>query len=89
MVIYYSPGILLEVAFIDPLVLYGKISELVKVHHDKIVRGEGEDWHKFYCHALVTVEFLYHEKFKMHCVPGLPTGLVLPVYEPKSSLNRE
>ena len=51
--------------------LLDKISELVKEHHDKLVRGEGEDWQKFYCHALVTVEFLHHEKFNKHYVSGL------------------
>ena len=69
--VFYYPGIFSEVIFTDPQVLLDKISELVKVHHDKLVRGEGEDWQKFYCHALLTVEFLRHEKFNKHYVPGL------------------
>ena len=69
--VFYYPGMLSEVIFTDPQVLLEKISELVKVHHDKLVRGEGEDWQKFYCHALVTVEFFHHEKFNKHYVPGL------------------
>ena len=64
--IFYYPDILPEVVFTDPQVLLNKISELVKVDHDKLTRHSGEDWQKFFCHALVTVEFLQQEVFKKH-----------------------
>ena len=69
--IFYYPDILPEVVFTDPQVLLDKISELVKVHHDKCVRYTGEDWQKFFCHALVTVEFLQQEIFEKHYMLGL------------------
>ena len=69
--IFYYPDILPEVVFTDPQVLLDKISELVKVHHDKLTRYSGEDWQKFFCHALVTVEFLQQEVFEKHYISGL------------------
>ena len=77
--IFYYPDILSEVVFTNPQVLLDKISELVKVHHDKLKKYSGEDWQKFFCHALVTVEFLKQDVFEKHYVPGLfePEHLVL------------
>ena len=69
--IFYYPEILPEVVFTDPQVLLDKISELVKVHHDKLKKYSGEEWQKFFCHALVTVEFLKQDVFEKHYVPGL------------------
>ena len=69
--IFYYPDILPEVVFTDPQVLLDKISELVKVHHDKLIRFSGEDWQKFFCHALVTVKFLQQEVFEKHYISGL------------------
>ena len=69
--VFYYPEILPEVVFTNPQVLLDKISELVKVHHDKLMRFSGEDWQKFFCHALVTVEFLQQKVFKKHYVSGL------------------
>ena len=69
--VFYYPGILSEVIFTDPQVLLDKISELVKVHHDKSKTCKGDDWRKFYSHALVTVKFLDHEEFSGHYAPGL------------------
>ena len=69
--VFYYPDILPEVVFTNPQVLLDKISELVKVHHDKLMRCSGEDWQKFFCHALVTIEFLHHEKFKKHYIHDL------------------
>ena len=69
--VFYYPEILPEVVFTNPQVLLDKISELVKVHHDKLMRCSGEDWQKFFCHALVTVEFLQQNVFKKHYVSGL------------------
>ena len=77
--IFYYPNILSEVVFTNPQVLLDKISELVKVHHDKLKKYSGEDWQEFFCHALVTVEFLKQDVFEKHYVPGLfePEHLVL------------
>ena len=77
--IFYYPDILPEVVFTNPQVLLDKISELVKVHHDKLKKYSGEEWQKFFCHALVTVEFLKQDVFEKHYVPGLfePEHLVL------------
>ena len=69
--VFYYPEILPEVVFTNPQVLLDKISELVKVHHDKLMRCSGEDWQKFFCHALVTVEFLQQKVFNKHYVSGL------------------
>ena len=69
--VFYYPDILPEVVFTNPQVLLDKISELVKVHHDKLMTCSGEDWQKFFCHALVTVKFLKQDKFKKHYVSGL------------------
>ena len=70
--VFYYPEILPEVVFTDPQVLLDKISELVKAHHDKLtILCSGEDWQKFFCHALVTVEFLQQATFKKHYVSGL------------------
>ena len=66
--VFYYPDILPEVVFTNPQVLLDKISELVKVHHDKLMRCSGEEWQKFFCHALVTVKFLQQETFKKHYV---------------------
>ena len=78
LVFYYS-DILSGVVFTNPQVLLDKISELVKAHHDKIQKFSGDDWQSFFCHALVTVEFLAQAVFKKHYVPGLfePNHLVL------------
>ena len=77
--IFYYPDILPEVVFTNPQVLLDKISELVKVHHEKLKKYSGEEWQKFFCHALVTVEFLKEDVFEKHYVPGLfePEHLVL------------
>ena len=77
--VFYYPDILPEIVFTNPQVLLDKISELVKVHHDKLKRCTGEDWQRFFCHALVTVEFLLDATFKKHYVPGMfePKHLVL------------
>ena len=77
--IFYYPDILPEVVFTNPQVLLDKISELVKVHHDKAQKFSGDDWQNFFCHALVTVEFLAQADFKKHYVAGLfePEHLVL------------
>ena len=77
--VFYYPDILPEVVFTNPQVLLDKISELVKVHHDKLQKFSGEDWQKFFCHALVSIEFLTQKVFKEHYVPGLfePEHLVL------------
>ena len=77
--IFYYPDILPEVIFTNPQVLLDKISELVKVHHDKLKKYSGEEWQKYFCHALVTVEFLKQDVFEKHYVPGLfePEHLVL------------
>ena len=69
--VFYYPDILPEIVFTNPQVLLDKISELVKVHHDNLKIGSGEDWQKFFCHALVTVEFLREPTFKKHYVPGM------------------
>ena len=69
--VFYYPDILPEIVFTNPQVLLDKISELVKVHHDKLKIGSGEDWKKFFCHALVTIEFLRDPTFKKHYVPGM------------------
>ena len=69
--VFYYPEILPEVVFTNPQVLLDKISELVKVHHDKLMRCSGEDWQKFFSHALVTVEFLKQKAFKKHYVSDL------------------
>ena len=69
--VFYYPNILPEIVFTNPQVLLDKISELVKVHHDKLKIGSGEDWKKFFCHALVTVEFLREPTFKKHYVRGM------------------
>ena len=69
--VFYYPDILFEIVFTNPQVLLDKISELVKVHHDKLKMCTGEDWQKFFSHALVTVEFLREPIFKKHYVPGL------------------
>ena len=69
--VFYYPDILPEIVFTNPQVLLDKISELVKVHHDKLKMCTGEDWQKFFSHALVTVEFLQEPMFKKHYVPGL------------------
>ena len=69
--IFYYPNILPEIVFTNPQVLLDKISELVKSHHDKLMRCSGEDWKKFFSHALVTLEFLAQECFKKHYVPGV------------------
>ena len=77
--VFYYPNILPEVVFTNPQVLLDKISELVKVHHDKLKKYSGEEWQNFFCHALVTVEFLKQDVFEKHYVPGLfdPEHLVL------------
>ena len=69
--VFYYPEILPEIVFTNPQVLLDKISELVKVHHDKLKMCTGDDWQKFFCHALVTVEFLRDPTFKKHYVPGM------------------
>ena len=69
--VFYYPDILPEIVFTNPQVLLDKISELVRVHHDKLKIGSGEDWKKFFCHALVTVDFLREPTFKKHYVPGI------------------
>ena len=69
--VFYYPEILSEIVFTNPQVLLDKISELVKVHHEKLRRCSGEDWQKFFCHALVTVKFLQQAMFGKHYVPGL------------------
>ena len=70
--VFYYPDILPEIVFTNPQVILDKISELVKVHHnDKLKIGSGEDWKKFFCHALVTIEFLRDPTFKKHYVPGM------------------
>ena len=78
LVFYYS-DILPEVVFTNPQVLLDKISELVKIHHDKVQKFSGDDWQNFFCHALVTIEFLIQVVFKKHYVRGLfePKDLVL------------
>jgi hypothetical protein len=61
-------------------VLLDKISELVKVHHDKLQRFSGDDDSlKFFSHALVSIKFLAQKVFEKHYVPGLfdPNHLVL------------
>ena len=69
--VFYYPDILPKIVFTNPQVLLDKISELVKVHHDKLKRCTGEDWQRFFCHALVTIEFLREPTFKKHYVPGM------------------
>ena len=69
--VFYYRDILPKIVFTNPQVLLDKISELVKVHHDKLKIGSGEDWQKFFCHALVTIEFLRDPTFKKHYVPGM------------------
>ena len=69
--VFYYPDILPEIVFTNPQVLLDKISELVKVHHEKLRRCSGEDWQKFFCHALVMVEFLQQAVFGKHYIPGL------------------
>ena len=77
--VFYYPDILPEIVFTNPQVLLDKISELVKVHHDKLHRFSGEDWKKFFSHALVSIDFLTEKVFKKHYVSGLfePEHLVL------------
>ena len=77
--IFYYSDILPEVVFTNPQVLLDKISELVKVHHDKVQKFSGDDWQDFFCHALVTIDFLAQVVFKKHYVCGLfePEHLVL------------
>ena len=77
--IFYYSDILPEVVFTNPQVLLDKISELVKVHHDKVQKFSGDDWQDFFCHALVTIDFLAQVVFKKHYVRGLfePEHLVL------------
>ena len=77
--IFYYSDILPEVVFTNPQVLLDKISELVKVHHDKVQKFSGNDWQDFFCHALVTIDFLAQVLFKKHYVRGLfePEHLVL------------
>ena len=78
--IFYYPEILPNLIFTNPQVLLDKVSELVKVYHDKKeCFGPGnEDWQKFFNHALVTVKFLTQEVFNKHYVSGLfrPEDLV-------------
>ena len=69
--VFYYPDILPEVIFTNPQVLLDKISELVKVHHDKLMKYSGKDWQQFFSHALVKVEFLKQKVFKKHYVSGL------------------
>ena len=77
--IFYYSDILPEVVFTNPQVLLDKISELVKVHHDKVQKFSGDDWQDFFCHALVTIDFLAQVVFKKHYVRGLfePEHLIL------------
>ena len=70
LVFYYS-DILPEIVFTNPQVLLDKISELVKVHHDKLKRYAGKDWQNFFHHALVTAKFLREPTFIKHYVPGM------------------
>ena len=73
--ILYYPDILPDLVFTNPQVLLDKVSELVKVHHDKKKNsglGSGDKaWQEFFNHALVTINFLSQEDFKKHYVPGL------------------
>ena len=77
--VFYYPDILPEVVFTNPQVLLDKISELVKVHLDKLHRFSGEDWKKFFSHALISIDFLTEKVFKKNYVSGLfePEHLVL------------
>ena len=80
--IFYYPDILPDLVFTDPQVLLDKASEMVKVHHDRVMKCSfvgNTDWQKFFNHALLTVEFLEQELFKKHYVPGLfdPKHLII------------
>ena len=78
--VFYYPDILREVVFTNPQVLLDKISELVKVHHDKLHRFSDEDCgKKFFSHALISIDFLTEKVFEKHYVSGLfePKHLVL------------
>ena len=73
--IFYYRDILPGLVFTNPQVVLSKISELVKIHHDKM-KGSydpslSEAWHDFYHHALVTIKFLSQEVFEKHYVPGI------------------
>ena len=72
--IFYYPEILPDLVFTDPQVLLDKVSELVKCHHDRVMKGSlagNAAWQKFFNHALLTVEFLEQKVFRKHYVPGL------------------
>ena len=80
--LFYFPVILPNLVFTNPQVILDKISELVKIHHNKTMKcsiAGSEAWHKFFNHALVTVQFLAEEVFQKHYVPGLfgPEDLVI------------
>ena len=75
--IFYYRDILPGLVFTNPQVVHSKISELVKIHHDKMksLLSMSEAWQEFYHHALITLEFLSQEMFNEHYVPG--------IFEPK------
>ena len=73
--IFYYRDILPGLVFTNPQVVLSKISELVKIHHDKM-KGSydpslSDAWHDFYHHALVTIKFLSQKVFEKHYVPGI------------------
>ena len=74
-VLFYYQGILPDIVFADPQVIYDKVSELVLAHHrmntDPEAQASTDDWRKFYEFALVTAEFLSQKEFSKHYVSGL------------------
>ena len=74
-VLFYYQGILPEVVFADPQVIYDKVSELVLAHYRMITNPQAraltDDWREFYESALVTDEFLSQSEFSKHYAPGL------------------
>ena len=81
--IFYYQDILPGLVFTNPQVVLGKISELVKIHHKKMLTcpdpSMSDAWQEFYHHALVTLEFLAQHMFNEHYVPGIfePEHVVL------------
>ena len=74
-VLLHYPSILPGVVFADPQVLLDKVTELVLASFKMNILSENkalsDEWRKYYCFALVTVEFLSLEDFSRHYVPGL------------------
>ena len=72
--LFYFPTILPNLVFTNPMVILDKISELVKIHHNKTMKcslAGSEAWQKFFNHALVTIKLLAEKVFDKHYVSGL------------------